>query len=117
MNDAAEMIVEALKQREESVGASILWGAQRYPCSGGEVLGGKTLQEGGWRLKAQATIVVRVEVFPAPPGPPQEKQRITYFADRHAAGRGLRIDSLNPLWSQVLVLECNDPNQGASSKG
>lgn len=112
MNDMQSALIDALKERETEQGAKITCAGAEYPCSGGAVIGGKSLQAGGLRVNAQASIVVRLELF-AGTASPQEKQTLSYKASADGTARTLRIDAVNNLLDAALQLECNDPNQGA----
>jgi hypothetical protein len=111
MNELAETLVDALLDREASVGATLTWNGNTYPCSAGDIAGGKTLGAGGYRVKAQATIVARLAIFPSPPGPPQEKQELTYTPQCGATPQNLKIVSATTLWSDVVVLDCDSARQ------
>jgi len=105
------MTIEALLEREGSVGASIIFAGNPYPCCGGEATSGKTLDIGGWKPNADATLVLRLAVFGGAPAPGL-KDQVTYTSDPDAAPRQLRVESMKEFWGAVLVLACNDPSQG-----
>ena len=113
MNEVTEILLEGLKERESQIGSALIWAGKRLPCSGGAELGGKLLQAGGYRVTAAVPLVLRLAVLPDGIGRPQEKQTLSYFSVPGAAGRSLRIDSVTVLYDAVLVLECEDPRQGA----
>lgn len=111
MDDATQMLVDGIGAIEESVGATLTWNGNNYPCAGGAELGGKMLGFGGYRTTAQVTIVARTAMFPAKR--PKEKDSIVYLSDPEADPRALRIDNLTVFRKAFLVFECTDPNQGA----
>ena len=113
MSELSEHVLDGLLQAEEASGATLSWAGQKYPCTGGAEFGGKQLDLGGFKLKAEVTVVVRTAVFPAGVGLPQEKQTLLYSSAPGLPGRKLRIDSVTPWQGAMLVLECNDPNRGA----
>ncbi len=112
MNDYARAMVLGIKDFEDTIGATINWAATDYPCAGGAVLGGKLLGQGGFRTTSQIQIAVRTCLFPDGAGRPSEKQTLTYKATPEATARALRIDNTTLLWDDVLLLDCNDPNEG-----
>jgi len=89
----------------------VTWAGQRLPCSGGASKEGKTLDIGGFKPNAEVVLVVRVATL-APGGRPSQKQTVQYVSAPNAAARALRIDTVTTLYDAILVLECNDPNQG-----
>lgn len=111
MDDATQCLLDGLID-SESAGAVVTWAGADFPCCGGEELGGKLLQAGGFRLSANVTVVLRLELF-AGAASPQEKQRLTYTSAPGADARSLRIDTRTIFRNALLILECNDPNQGA----
>lgn len=115
MNEITESLIDALKQREEEVGSQAVWAGQDLPCSGGESREGKTLTIGGFRFNAAVVVVIRIaELDPdAASTRPVPKQSLVYTSEPDAPGRTLRIDTVTTLYNEILVLECNDPNQGA----
>jgi hypothetical protein len=112
MDEFTETLLEGLASLEESSGATITWRDNDYPVAGGPELGGKLLGQGGYRVTAQVTIVVRVALFGSG-ARPVEKSEILYTSAEGADGRPLKIQSVNIFRNAFLVLECNDPNQGA----
>jgi hypothetical protein len=88
------------------------WAGKSYPCVGGSERMGKRLDLGGFQLISDTAIVVRMSVF-GDGARPQAKQTLVYKNDREAAGRRWRIDAVRGFWEVVLLLECNDPDQGA----
>ncbi len=111
MTEQAQHLIDGLLETEAALGAVIQWGGRNYPCTGGPVFGGKRLDAGGFRLQADATLVLRLAVFAN--GTPQEKQLLSYCSTAEDAPRALRIKSATTLWGAVLILECEDPKQGA----
>jgi hypothetical protein len=118
MNAYAEMLVDGLVELEEMVGASFSWPlaagdqAEVYACSGGSELRGKRLDIGGFQFHADCVIVVRAALFGNGPRP-ESKQRLVYRSTPEAAGRVWRVDAVRTVYDAILVLECNDPTQGA----
>jgi hypothetical protein len=112
MNSIGQALIAGLKHREAVTGAIATWAGQDYPCSGGSEFGGKSIQAGGLRATAQATIAIRQSLF-AGGAMPAEKQLVTYKATRSSPGKTYRIDSINTALDAVIVLECNSPNQAA----
>ncbi len=108
MDEATQTLLDGLLDGEEA-GASITWNNEAYPCCGGAELGGKLLGAGGYRITAQVTVIVRLELFGA--ATPQEKQRLTYTSAPGATARPLRIDTRTAFRNALLILECNDPAQ------
>jgi hypothetical protein len=108
-----EIMLEGLLLSEASLRCSIIWAGAEYPCSGGPEIGGKKLDEGGFRLQANLKIKVRVEVFPDGVSIPQEKQTILYKRNASAVPKRYRIDSITNYYGAYLLLECNDPAAGA----
>ena len=112
MSEQTDFLLEGLLEAEDASGATIIFAGQSYPCAGGAEFGGKTIEAGGFRMKAEVTIAVRTAVFDGGPLP-KEKQTIQYSSAPDVPPRRLRIDSLTPWQGQVLILDCNDPNRGA----
>ena len=114
MDDATALLVEGVRELVESVGATIEWPVgsdSLYPCAGGAELGGKLLGIGGYRTTAQVRIVVRTSLFGG--NPPSEKDRLIYVAGEEADPHTLRITSINGFRGALMVLDCDDPNQGS----
>jgi hypothetical protein len=112
MDEGTQMLVDALIENETAVGGVITWAGADYSCFGGGVLGGKSLEMGGFRLTAQTQIVVRQGLF-AGGATPAEKETLVYKSYPGASGRTLRIQSVDTFRDGFLVLECNDVNQSA----
>lgn len=111
MNDLQSALTDGLKEREADSGATITWAGGIYPCSGGATVGGKTLEQGGFRMTATCTIVVRLAALGT--SRPAEKQILLYKSSADDTGKTLRIDGVTSVLDAALQLECNDPNQGA----
>ena len=95
---------------------SFLWNSVDYPCLASGNKGGKLLGEGGYRVTAQIGIAVRSELFAdglIDGAKPQEKQTIVFTSRTGAEPRTLRIDSITEISDKVMILDCNDPNEGA----
>lgn len=110
MDDATQCLLDGLID-SESAGAVVNWAGGEVPCCGGEELGGKLLQAGGFRMSAQVTVVLRLDLFAGGAAAPQEKQRLTYTSAPGATARALRIDTRTIFRNALLILECNDPNE------
>jgi len=108
-----EVMLEGLLLSESSLRCSIIWAGEEYPCTGGPEVGGKKLDEGGFRLQANLKLKVRVEVFPDGVSIPQEKQTLHYKRNSSAVPKKYRIDSITNYYGAYLLLECNDPSAGA----
>ena len=113
MNEITEPIIDALLDREAAVGGVVFWAGQELPCSGGDSLEGKILDLGGFRFNARVVLVVRIAVLDPAAGRPLPKQSVRYISEPCAAPRLLRVDTVTTLYNEVLVLGCNDPNDGA----
>jgi hypothetical protein len=113
LGDVVALQLESLALSESSMRTSVLWAGDEYPCVGGPEFGGKRIGDGGWRLHAKLKIKVRVEVFPAGIGIPQEKQLIQYKRNASAEPRTYRIDAITNFYGAILELECVDPHEGA----
>lgn len=111
MNDVLTELVDGLLERETDLGGQIAFAGANYPCSGGDQLVMRLLQEGGFRQTAQTTIVVRVAVIPAGVALPQQKQSLSYTSTPGAVPQLLRVDSVDTVFNAILVLTCQDPNQ------
>jgi len=112
LGDAVALMLEGLELSETSMRCQIVWKGQEYPCTGGPEVGGKRIDEGGYRTHAQVKIKVRVAVFPDENDLPLEKQTILYKRNANHAGRLLRIDALTNWYGAFLELNCNDPSEG-----
>lgn len=106
-----DLLLDGLIEREEDIGATITWAGETYACSAGALVGGKTIEAGGFRCQNNLQIVVRTSLFAS--GLPQEKQTLSYTAEPDAAAVTLRIDAITKIGSSALQLECNNPSQGA----
>jgi len=113
LGDSVALMLEGLVLSEASMRCVIIWGGEEYPCTGGPELGGKRIDEGGFRLQARLKVKVRVEVFPEGVGLPTEKQTILYKRSSTSEPKRYRIDSITNYFDAFLELECNDPNEGA----
>jgi len=113
LGETVALMLEGLALSENSLRCSIIWAGEEYPCTGGPEFGGKRIEAGGFRLNASVQIKVRTEVFPTGAGFPQEKQTIQYKRAATATPKTYRIDSIRNYYDAFLLLECNDPNQGA----
>jgi hypothetical protein len=111
MSAILEALVAGQVMLEDDIGATITWAGASYPCSAGPEFGGKKIDEGGFRMQAAVKIRVRIELFLS--GRPQEKQTVMFSAKAGATARKYRIDSITNQHETLLVLECNDPAQGA----
>lgn len=106
-------MLEGLALSEQSLRCTMVWAGQEYPCTGGPEYGSRTLDEGGFKIKANVKIKVRTEVFPAGVGFPQEKQTIQYKPSANSTPRIYKIDSIVNFYDAVLELVCVDPRMGA----
>jgi hypothetical protein len=97
---------------ESQEGATLNWRGTNYPCVAGPDLGGKLLGSGGYRVSAQQILVLRLAVLPPGINLPEEKQTITYKQTPEAQPQTVRIEALNTVANALLVMECNNPNQG-----
>jgi len=113
MNEFSSHLVDGLLTLETTVGASITWAGQVFPCVAGAIMGGRILGLGGFTLNADTTIVLRFALFDPTVGLPAEKQTLSYTSEPNAPARQLRIDKATPWQDALLVLECNDPNRGS----
>ncbi len=113
LGDTVALMLESLALSESSMRCSFDWAGTNYPCTGGPEYGGKRITEGGWRLHARLQIKVRIELFPDGISIPQEKQTILYRRNASADPKKYRIDSTTNLYGAILVLDCNDPSEGA----
>jgi hypothetical protein len=113
MSDVTDVLLDGLLAREEEEGASINWAGEDFPCSAGTENTGKMLGQGGFRLTAEATLVVRTSVFPNGTGLPVEEQTLTYKSTPDAAARPLRIKNIIRWRGAVMVLMCSHPSQAA----
>jgi len=108
-----ETLLAGLQASEESMGTAIVWGGEEYPCTGGPEYGGKTIDEGGFRMQAKVKIKVRNAVFPDGVGVPEEKQTIFYKRSPNSDPKRYRIDAKNNYFDAFMELELNDVGQGA----
>lgn len=111
MNAIAQALVDGLMVLEETVGATITWAGETYPCTGGGQLGGKMLGMGGYRITAQSSIAVRTALFEG--AKPKEKQTLIYTSAEDADPQTLRITNINSFHGAFMILECDDLQQGA----
>jgi hypothetical protein len=113
VSEIIDTLIDGLLEREADTGSTVRWFAQTMPCSGGSSKEGKTLDIGGFRPNAQVVLVLRIAVLDPSAGRPRSKQTINYVSAPLAASRALLIDTATTLYDAILVLECNDPNQGS----
>lgn len=113
MSELVDTLIDGLIDREQEIGSRINWAGQDMACSGGSSKEGKMLDIGGFKPNAAVTIVLRVSLLEAGSGLPKSKQSLVYASSPGAPTRSLRIDAVNTLYNSILVLECNDPSQGA----
>ncbi len=104
-------LIDGLIERERQVGATITYAGAEYPCSAGVKLGGKELGAGGYRVTAQAQIVVRQSVLNG--AVPQEKQLLDYRRCAGADAERMRIVSVTKILGAAFLLECNSATEGA----
>lgn len=107
------VMLEGLALSEDSLRCTITWAGDDYPCTGGPEYGGRTLDEGGFKIRANVKIKVRTSIFPSGVGFPQEKQLIKYKPSANSTARTYRIDSITNYYDAVLELVCVDPRTGA----
>ncbi len=113
LGDVIALTLEGLALSESSMRCSIIWAGDEYPVTGGPEIGGKRIDEGGFRLTAQLKIKLRLEVLPLGGGFPQEKQTLLYKRNANAEPKKYRIDAITNYFGAYMLLECNDPAQGA----
>ena|SRR5881409_1922151 len=111
--DIVAIQLESLALSESSLRCSIIWAGDEYPCTGGPEFGGKTIDQGGWRLNARLKIKVRVEVFPDGVGIPQEEQTLLYKRNASAEPKQFKIASITNFYGAILELNCVHPNESA----
>ena len=70
------IILAGLAQRERLFGHRCAWNGKSYLCSKGESSSEKTLSEGGMRVQAEMTVVLRAALF-GTGAMPSENQRVT----------------------------------------
>jgi hypothetical protein len=109
MNELAENFIEGLLEVEDLVGATIQWAGKTFPSVGGSERMRKRLDLGGFQLISGTATVVRMCVF-GNGARPQAKLTLIYKSER--AGPAVE-DRCGQGWDAVLLLECNDPEQGA----
>lgn len=112
MNEITELIIDGLLEREQAVGSIVTWAGQEIPCSGGDSLEGKVLDLGGFRLNARVVLVVRIAALDPDGGRPLPRQSMRYISEPCAPAKALRVDTVTTLYNEILVLGCNDPNDG-----
>ncbi len=110
MSDVTDMLVDGLLAREEDVGAKVTFAGLTLPCSGGDELMAKLLQEGGFRSTAEVTVVVRMAALPDGTPLPSQQQSITYTSAPGALARPLRVKTVDSLMGVAMVIRCMDPN-------
>lgn len=113
MNEITDLLIDALRDQESDVGSTLTWSGQELPCSGSESREGKVLTIGGFRFNASVVLVLRIAELDPDVGRPVPKNTLLYVSAPGASARTLRIDTVSTLYNQILVLECNDPNQAA----
>ncbi len=113
MDEATQLLCDALQVIEDSVGASINWAGADYPCSSGPDLLGKLLGAGGYTPTGDTTVVVRTALFDEEQGSPQEKQTLSLKSAAGEIAQRLRIRNLMKFRGAFLVLSCVSPNQGS----
>jgi len=113
LGDIVAIQLESLVLSESSMRTSFIWASVEYPCTGGPEFGGKTINDGGWRVSARLKIKVRVEVFPDGIDIPKEQEFIYYKRNASAEPKKYRIDAVTNYFGAILELNCNDPNEGA----
>jgi hypothetical protein len=110
MSDVTDMILDGLLAREEDVGAQITFAGATMPCSGGDELMAKLLQQGGFKSTPDVTVVVRMAAFPDGLTLPLQQQSLTYISAPGALPRPLRVKTVDSLMGVAMVLKCMDPH-------
>ena len=113
LGDSVGAMLEGLAMSERSMRCSIIWAGEEYPVTGGPELGGKRMDEGGFRLSSNVKIKLRTVLLNPGSGRPQEKQTILYKRSANSEPKKYRIDAITNYYDAFLLLECNDPAQGA----
>jgi hypothetical protein len=111
VNEFAQILVDGLLEVEAVVGATMTWAGSTVPCVGGQENASRVFDIGGFKLKADIPIVVRLSVLNG--NLPKEKQTIIYTSTEGATPIKLRLDSITPFWNAMLILGCTDPSQAA----
>jgi hypothetical protein len=113
LGDTVALMLESLALSESSLRCTLTWAGAEYPCTAGPAYRGKRIDEGGWRAHAQLKVKVRTVLFPEGVGFPQEKQTVQVKLSANGEARRYRIDAVTNYYDAVLLLECEDPAQGA----
>jgi len=102
--ELSDQFVKALAELEPDCGSVITWHGNDYPVMPGSAVRGKDLGAGGFKLRSDLKLIVRLAVFPDPG--PQLKQTITYLGDAY------RIDTMEKMPGDGFWRwELNDPTQ------
>ncbi len=108
-----DVMLQGLLLTEQSLRCTITWAGADYPVSGGPEVGGKKLDEGGFRLEANLKLKLRLSLLPEGIGIPQEKQTLLYKRNATADPKRYRIDAITNFYGAYLQLDCIDPTSGA----
>lgn len=104
-------MLEGFELSEASLRCTITWAGAEYPCTGGPEVGGKRIDQGGYRAHANVKIKVRTEVFEDSVGQPAEKDIIYYKRSADSDPKKYRIDAIVNFYDAALELHCVDPNE------
>jgi hypothetical protein len=113
VSEIIDTLVDGLLDRESDTGSIMTWFGQALPCSGGASKEGKMLDIGGFKPNAAVVLVLRISLLAGGATTPLAKHSLTYTSEPGATPRKLLIDTVTTLYNELLVLECNDPSQGA----
>jgi hypothetical protein len=111
MDDATQLLLDGLAEFE-AVGSTFTWNSLVLPVCAGPEVGGKLLEAGGLRINAANMIVIRVSHFNGG-SLPAEKEKGVFLSVPEATPKTYRIDARTIFRNALLILECNDPAQGA----
>jgi hypothetical protein len=112
LTENAQFLCDGIALIEGQEGASLNWLGTDYPCVASPELGGKLLGNGGYRVTAQQTLVLRLALLPSGTTLPEEKNSLTFKSTPDDDAKTVRIDSINRIANAILVMECNAPSQG-----
>jgi hypothetical protein len=111
--DTVETLLDGLLERELDIGATLTFAGATYPCSGGDQLVTKLLQDGGFRTTAQVSLVLRLAVLPQGVAAPKQHQTLSYTSEPGATPQTLKVDQVDTVFAAAVVLRCHDVNQPA----
>jgi hypothetical protein len=112
MDEGTQMLCDALKENEASVGSLVLWAGGTYPCTGGPEFDNKKFGIAGYMPMADVTLVVRLAALPAGVSLPAENQQIAYKSVPEADAVPLKLSSATLFRKAILLIQCDAVGRG-----